>query len=110
MTDRKRTAAERRAQKAMMIDLRKQAAWLDDIELRQRLIPNDWHEMEQLAPTEPEKIRLTIRLDAATVKWFRGLGRGWHGRINEVLRAYRNGVISKTIERSEDRDLGGDLI
>lgn len=66
--------------------------------------------LKRAAPVEPRKERVTILLDAEMPKWYRGLGHGYQRRINAVLRAYMNGVISKAIERKGDRDAKGRLI
>jgi uncharacterized protein (DUF4415 family) len=39
----------------------------------------------------PVKEQLTIRLDADVLKWLRGTGRGYHTRINRILRAAMEG-------------------
>jgi uncharacterized protein (DUF4415 family) len=36
---------------------------------------------------DPVKTRITIRLDADIVSYYRSLGRGWQRQLNEVLRA-----------------------
>lgn len=36
----------------------------------------------------PRKHQLTLRLDADVLEWFKGLGKGYQTRINELLRAY----------------------
>ena len=36
----------------------------------------------------PPKKQLTIRLDEDVLEWLKGQGRGYHTRINAILRAY----------------------
>ena len=36
----------------------------------------------------PKKQQLTIRLDADVLTWLKDQGRGYHSRINAILRAY----------------------
>lgn len=36
----------------------------------------------------PRKKQLTIRLDSDVLEWLKGQGRGYHSRINAILRAY----------------------
>lgn len=40
-----------------------------------------------LRPTRPKE-RITVRLDADMVRWFKAQGGGYQTRINAVLRAY----------------------
>jgi len=37
----------------------------------------------------PPKSRLTLRLDADVLAWFKAQGRGYQTRINAVLKAYK---------------------
>ena len=48
---------------------------------------------------------MTIRLDPEVLDWYRSLGNGYQARMNEVLRAYMHGVISKWIEQPGDTDV-----
>ena len=36
----------------------------------------------------PGKKQLTVRLDADVLAWLQGQGKGYHSRINAILRAY----------------------
>ncbi len=56
--------------------------WID------RSLPDDWNGMFLDTPIEPKKTRLTIRLDADVVRWFRKLGPGYQRAMNKVLRIY----------------------
>ena len=56
----------------------------------------------------PRKKKLTVTLDADVVRWFHGLGAGYHGRINAVLRTYMLALISKEVLNQGDRDRHGD--
>jgi uncharacterized protein (DUF4415 family) len=48
----------------------------------------DWLEQAMvLRPAQPKE-RLTMRVDADVVGWFRARGRGYQTRMNAVLRAY----------------------
>lgn len=52
-------------------------------------LPEDWYETARLVvPKQP----VSIRLDTDLVEYFRGTGRGWQTRINNVLRAYKEAV------------------
>ena len=43
-------------------------------------------------------------------RWFKGLGHGYHDRINAVLRTYTLAPISKEVLSVSDRDRHGDGI
>jgi uncharacterized protein (DUF4415 family) len=45
--------------------------------------------LKELAPT-PRKVRLTLRLDADVIDWFKAQGPGYQTRINALLRAYKD--------------------
>ncbi|MFK7943646.1 MAG: BrnA antitoxin family protein [Paracoccaceae bacterium] len=63
-----------------------------------QLVPIGWHNAHSKAPCQPVKEKVTIRLDADMVQWFRHLGMGCQQRINLVLRCYMDSVISRYVE------------
>ena len=104
MYDRKRTKAQEKAMSDMLHDL-------DELErenLRMKkvmtLVPVGWGGATRDTPCAPTKKKMTIRLDADLMDWFRAQGNGYQPRINKVLRAYMNAVISKHVEVKKDRD------
>jgi uncharacterized protein (DUF4415 family) len=107
MTVRKRTRREERTHVELMAELEELEAWWRDRQVKDRIIPADWHRLEDAAPCKPHKGRLTLRIDADVVRWYRGLGRGYQTRMNAVLRTYMLAVICKEIERRGDRDSAG---
>ena len=106
--DRKRTRTQEAAYTELMLELAEQERWVADLHRRQMLIPDAWHEMDTLSPVAPKQAKLTLRIDADTLRWFRGMGRGWHGRMAAVLRSYMLAVVSKEIEGTLDSDWKGD--
>lgn len=110
MEDRLRTNAQERAHVELMIELEKQAADWRDLQLRRSLIPADWGKLETTAPVRPRKKKVTVALDADVARWFQGLGAGYHGRINAVLRTYMLALISKAVLSQSDKDRHGDEI
>ena len=46
----------------------------------------DWTKARLVLP--PGKENVTLRVDRDVLAWFRGTGRGFHTRMNAVLRAY----------------------
>ena len=71
------------------------------------VFPSDWHQIHRDAPIEPHREKVTVRLDADMLKWYRSLGRGWQPRMNAVLRAYMKAILSKEIEVVGDRSVMG---
>lgn len=108
--DRKRSKAEERAFAEMMSELENQELELDCIRRKQALVPADWYQVHNAAPTAPAKKKITIRLDNDILEWYRSLGRGWQPRMNAVLRAYMKAVIAKEIEQTGDRSWNGKAI
>ena len=49
----------------------------------------------------PKKSQITLRLDSDVLEWFKGTGKGYHTRINMLLRAY--------MEQSKGYDQGKKL-
>jgi uncharacterized protein (DUF4415 family) len=56
--------------------------WLD------QSLPDDWRGLDWRDPVTPHRTRVTLRLDADMLRWFRRLGPGYGPRINRVLRIY----------------------
>jgi len=108
--DRLRTIAQERAHVEMMIELEKQSQDWRDLKLRMSLIPPDWRKLETTAPVRPRKKKVTVALDADVARWFHGLGAGYHGRINGVLRSYMLALISKEVLSQGDRNRHGEEI
>lgn len=70
----------------------------------EKYFPEGWHRVHDRAPCTRTKKRMTIRLDADVFDWYSALGRGYQGRVNEVLRCYMDAVIAKYIEPSSKLD------
>ncbi|WP_240336631.1 BrnA antitoxin family protein [Tropicibacter sp. Alg240-R139] len=61
--------------------------WLD------QSLPKDWHGLDTWHGAVRDKTRVTLRLDADMVRWFRKLGPGYQARINQVLRIYWTALL-----------------
>jgi uncharacterized protein (DUF4415 family) len=107
MTERKRTKRQERSHVEMMAEIDAIDGWWRDRQLKDRVIPPEWHRLDTTAPVRPRKTAATLRYDDDLLRWYRGLGRGYQGRMNAVLRAYMLAVICKEIERLGDRDSAG---
>lgn len=75
--------------------------WID------RSLPRDWSGLETAAPVARARTRVTIRLDADMVRWFRKLGPGYQARINQVLRIYWLALIEGKISAHWDEEAAG---
>ena len=67
-------------------------SWID------KSLPKDWNYLDSKNPIEPHKTRVTLRLDADMVRWFRKLGRGYQKRINKILRVYYTAVVAGDVQ------------
>ena len=72
--------------------------WID------KSLPRDWNALDYWHPIEPDKTRVTLRLDADMVRWFRKLGPGYQKRINQVLRVYWTALLSGDIHARHKDD------
>ncbi len=71
--------------------------WLD------KSLPAEWDGMDSWERISKPKTRVTIRLDADMVKWFRKLGPNYSRRINSVLRTYWMALMAGYIQ-AHDKD------
>lgn len=68
------------------------AEWLD------KSLPEDWDGIYSIERLDRKKTRVTIRLDADMVRWFRKLGPNYSRRINSILRIYWLALLSGHIQ------------
>jgi uncharacterized protein (DUF4415 family) len=61
------------------------------------LLPEGWESSVEIGVPEPAQ-PVSIRLDAAVLRWFKARGPGYQTRINAVLRAF---VRARERERTE---------
>ena len=107
---RQRTATE---EEALGIMFERMEALRDHIEFcsaKQRLVPPGWSSAHRRAPCSAPKCKLTIRLNAEMVDWYRKLGHGWQTRMNDVLECYMHSVISKLAPQPGEQRLNGELL
>ena len=57
-------------------------------------ITQSWNGMDSFDGIAPHKTRVTIRLDADMVRWFRKLGPNYSQRMNDVLRIYWTALLA----------------
>jgi uncharacterized protein (DUF4415 family) len=110
MTDRKRSKSEERSYAALMGEICDLEHLHRTMQLKKRVLPPAWDQVEKGCPVRPRKTRMTIGLDAETARWFRAMGTGYQARINAVLRIYMLARKSKEIEGQGDRSWNYDPI
>ena len=90
------TAAQRAAERDMQYTLDTLQDEMCERWIKQS-IPLDWEGLDSFDRVQPHKTRITIRLDADLVKFFRGMGPNYSHRMNEVLRIYWKALVSGQI-------------
>ncbi|NJS39108.1 MAG: BrnA antitoxin family protein [Rhodobacteraceae bacterium] len=104
MPNLKKQTPRRRAQMSYMMDVMRRLEWdlHNSIEMTGR-IPEAWHEIAQATPrTVKEKV--TLRLEADVVKFFRSMGPDYGPRINDVLKSYMHARLAGVIRGAETID------
>ena len=66
-------------------------------------IPPEWRRIHR-TPSDP-KTRVTLRVDADVVKFFRSLGRGYQPKMNLVLRGFMHARLAEFVQAPEWADL-----
>lgn len=61
-------------------------------------LDREWFELAEYVDPTSEKTRVTIRLDANVVDYFKAQGKGYQTRINDVLRTY---VVAQKVKQAE---------
>ena len=100
------TQRQRDARVQMIEELRQLQEHLSDTWIDQSL-PDDWSGLETTAPVARAKTRITVRLDADMVRWFRKLGPGYQARINQVLRIYWLALIEGKVRAHWEEEAAG---
>jgi uncharacterized protein (DUF4415 family) len=70
----------------------------DRIWMNQR-IPDEWHQIA--GRREVAKERVTLRLDADVVKWFKSMGPGYGPRMNDVLQSFMHARLAGLLKGDE---------
>ncbi len=77
------------SKKSIKSDLKRLDAMTDseiDFSDIPELDENFWKNATVVEP--PSKMQLTVRLDADVLDWLKSQGKGYHSRINAILRSY----------------------
>jgi len=100
MTQRKPLTETQRKHHYYMGDAMRRLEWdIHNHLFEARRIPRAWHDIS--TRRDPGSTRVTIRLDADVVKWFRSMGPGYQTRINDVLRVFMHAKLAGFIKGEE---------
>jgi len=102
--DLQKLSAKQRANYHYMADAMRRLEWdlHNAIEATSR-IPEEWHEIAR-ATAAPPKTRVTMRMDADVLRFFKSMGAGHLPRMNEVLRSYMHARLAGVIRGAETVD------
>ncbi|WP_347917689.1 BrnA antitoxin family protein [Paracoccus marcusii] len=94
----------RRANYHYMADAMRMLEWdLHSTVMARMRIPDEWHRIAQEKGTAP-KTRVTLRLDADVVAFFRSMGPDWQVRVNRLMAAWMPARLAGLIEGAETMD------
>jgi uncharacterized protein (DUF4415 family) len=101
MPNLKKQTPRQRAQMSYMMDVMRRLEWdlHNSIEMTGR-IPEEWHEIATATP-RAVKAKVTLRLEADVVKFFRSMGPDYGPRINDVLKSYMHARLAGVIRGAE---------
>ena len=104
MPNLKKQTPRQRAQMTYMMDVMRRLDWdlHNSIEMTGR-IPEEWHEIAAATP-RTVKDKVTLRLEADVVKFFKSMGPDYGPRINDVLRSYMHARLAGVIRGAETID------
>ena len=78
---------------------------LHSVAMKLRCLPREWDEIwEDLDRRDLKKMRVTIRLDADVVKFFKAMGEGYQPRMNRVLRTFMHYRLAGIVEGPDTTD------
>ncbi|MGP9803535.1 BrnA antitoxin family protein [Paracoccus sp. NSM] len=96
--------AARRANYHYMADAMRMLEWdLHSTILSRMRIPEEWHRIAQ-ERGRVAKTRVTLRLDADVVAFFRSMGPDWQARVNRIVSAWMHARLAGLIEGAETMD------
>jgi uncharacterized protein (DUF4415 family) len=97
--DEGRSLREEVAYARLVSELERMQVWWDRAKARPGVIPRDASGVA--ATAEGRRSKLTLKLDAEVVKWFRAMGLGYQARMNDVLRNWMLSVVTREIDPAE---------
>jgi uncharacterized protein (DUF4415 family) len=94
-----RSLREEVAYARLVAELAAMQAWWNRDRLKPGVIPGNAAGIAAVAPGP--RAKLTLKLDAEVVKWFRAMGLGYQARMNDVLRNWMLSVVTREIDPAE---------
>ncbi|MGX0879161.1 uncharacterized protein (DUF4415 family) [Roseovarius sp. MBR-154] len=64
-------------------------------------VPAAWHTLEADLEVEEPREKVTLYLDRSVARFYRGMGRGYHARINRLLRTWAQMKIAGEVRLEE---------
>ncbi len=61
-------------------------------------VPEAWHTLEMDVDVEEPKEKVTLYLDRSVAKFYRAMGKGYHGRINRLLATWAQMKIAEDLQ------------
>jgi uncharacterized protein (DUF4415 family) len=61
-------------------------------------VPDAWHTLEADLDVEEPRVKVTLYLDRSVARFYRGMGRGYHARINRLLRTWAQMKIAGEVQ------------
>ncbi len=99
--DMAKLTAKERAHMTYMFDVSRRVEWdLHNAIDRNRFIPDEWHEIAKRTPDRP-RTKVTMRIEADVVKFFRSMGRGHLTRMGDVLKTYMHARLAGVIRGAD---------
>ena len=92
--DEGRGLREQMAYAQLVAELRRMKAWWSRARLQPGVVPKD---AAAIAAAPGRRTKLTLKLDADVVKWFRAMGLGYQARMDYALRSWMLSVIAQEL-------------
>jgi uncharacterized protein (DUF4415 family) len=97
--DEGRSLREEVAYARLVAELTQMQGWWERVKPRPGVLPRDATGIA--ATAEGPRAKLTLKLDAEVVKWFRAMGHGYQARMNYVLRCWMLSVVTREVDPRE---------
>ena len=97
--DHGRSLREEVAYARLVAELAEMQVWWNRDRQKPGVIPRDAAGIAATAPGP--RTKLTLKLDAEVVKWFRAMGLGYQARMNYALRSWMLSVVTREIAAGE---------
>ncbi|PRY79542.1 BrnA antitoxin of type II toxin-antitoxin system [Yoonia maritima] len=106
MIDPKKMTKTQRINWSYAVDAQAMIEWdLHTFVAKEKMLPPRWDEIwKDDDRRDPKRQRVTMRLDADVVKFFKAMGEGYQPRINRVLRMFMHYRLAGIIDGPDTTD------